>query len=415
MTFGGPDSDWGTSVQPTSDGGYIITGVTSSYGEGGCDIWLIKTDKDGNKLWDKTFGGQKDDRGYSVQETSDGGFIIAGFTNSYGAGSWDIWLIRTDEYGNMLWDKTFGGQKDDRGYSVQETSDGGFIITGYTNSYGQGSKDVWLIKTDRDGNKIWDKTYGGIDSDWGYSVRETSDGGFIITGNTFSYGSGSSDIWLVRTDRDGNRLWDRTYGGEDSDWGYSVQETSDGGFIIAGGTNSYGSGSCDLWLIKTDKDGNKLWDKTYGGEDSDWGYSVQETSDGGFIVAGVTSSYGAGIDDIWLIKTDKDGNKLWDKTYGGAESDWGYSVQETSDGGFIIAGGTNSYGSGSCDLWLIKTDKDGNKLWDKTYGGAESDWGYSVQETSDGGFIITGNTCSYGAGIDDVWLIRTDKEGNTIL
>ncbi len=360
QTFGGPDSDWGASVQHTSDGGYIITGATSSYSAEGSDIWLIKTDKDGNKLWDKTFGGSKDDRGYSVQEIADGGFIIAGYTNSYGAGSWDIWLIKTDKDGNKLWDKTFGGSKDDRGYSVQETTDGGFIITGYTSSYGAGSKDIWLIRTDRDGNKLWDKKFGGTDSDWGYSVQETADGGFIIAGNTFSYGAGSSDIWLVRIDKDGNRLWDKTFGGTDSDWGYSVQETTDGGFIIAGGTNSYGAGGSDVWLIRTDNDGNKLWDKAFGGPDNDWGYSVQETADGGFIITGVTSSYGAGIDDIWLVKTDKGGNKLWDKTFGGVDSDWGYFIRETPDGGFIITGNTCSYGAGIDDVWLIKTDKDGN-------------------------------------------------------
>jgi hypothetical protein len=352
-TFGGSNDDWGSSVQQTSDGGFILVGYTASFGAGGPDVWLIKTDADGNKLWDRTFGGGGLDEGRSVQQTSDGGFIIVGYTASFGAG--DVWLIKTDADGNKLWDRTFGGGNLDEGLSVQQTSDGGFIIVGYTASFGAGWADVWLIKTDADGNKLWDRTFGGSDWDEGWSVQQTSDGGFIIVGYTVSFGAEWADVWLIKTDANGNKQWDRTFGGRYSDGGRSVQQTSDGGFILVGDTWSFGAGEADVWLIKTDANGNKQWDRTFGGSENDLGYSVQQTSDGGFIIVGATASFGAGGPDVWLIKTDANGNKQWDRTFGGRYSDGGRSVQQTSDGGFIIVGATRSVGAGDYDVLLIKS------------------------------------------------------------
>jgi len=360
-------------------------------------------------LFKCTFGGSDDDVGNSVQQTNDGGYIITGHTRSYGAGLYDVWLIKTDASGNQLWDRTFGGSNYDVGNSVKQINDGGFIITGYTFSFSVGISDVWLIRTDANGNKLWDKTFGGRGYDTGLSVQQTDDYGFIITG---IYEIGSRSIILIRTDSNGNKLWDKIFGGTGSDEGYSVQQTSDGGYIITGCTDSYGAGLYDVWLIKTDAGGNKLWDKTFGGSNHDCGYSVQQTSDGGFIITGRTFSYGVGSYDVWLIRVDSNGNKLWDKTFGGTGSDIGYSVQQTSDRGYIITGCTYSYGAGLYDVWLIKTDAGGDSLWTKTFGGSSEDRGNSVQQTSDGGYIITGDTTPFGSGYPDVWLIKTDANGD---
>ncbi|NQS97598.1 MAG: right-handed parallel beta-helix repeat-containing protein, partial [candidate division Zixibacteria bacterium] len=210
-----------------------------------------------------------------------------------------------------------------------------------------------------------------------------------------------------------NEQWWQTFGGSSGDVGKSVQQTSDGGYIIAGYTYSYGAGYADVYLIKTDANGNETWSQTFGGSESDRGNSVQQTADGGYVIAGYTSSYGAGGNDVYLIKTDENGNETWSQTIGGSDFEKAYSVQQTADGGYIIAGYTSSYGAGGYDAYLIKTDTSGNEQWSQTFGGSDNDFGYSVQQTSDGGYIITGRTESYGAGSYDVYLIRVDSETPT--
>ncbi len=362
-------------------------------------------------LWTKTYGGTSWDYGYSVQECADEGFIIAGVTGSFGAGSGNVYLIRTDTDGDTLWTKTYGGTYYDRGYSVQECDEGGFIIAGVTGSFGAGGNDVYLIRTNADGDTLWTKTYGGTDSDWGYSVQECADSGFIIAGYTSSFGAGSYDVYLIRTNADGDTLWTKTYGGTDWDLGESVQECAEGGFIITGWTYSFGAGDDDVYLIRTNADGDTLWTRTYGGIYYDHGESVQECADSGFVIAGYTKSFGAGNVDVYLIRTNADGDTLWTRTYGGTSYDYGYSVQECVEGGFIIAGGTSSFGAGDSNVYLIKTDADGDTLWTKTYGGTSDDWGEFVQECAGGGFIIAGWTSSFGAGENDVYLIRISETG----
>jgi hypothetical protein len=294
-TYRGTDLEGASSVQQTSDGGYIVAGMTWSF-DVVEDIFLIKTDANGNVQWAKTYGGTNDEEAYSIQQTSDGGYIVAGYTYSFGAGYYDIFLIKTDASGNIQWAKTYGGTNYEDASSVQQTSDGGYIVAGYTSSFGAGG--IFLIKTDANGNIQWAKTYG---IGFATSVQQTSDGGYIVAG----YAGG--DILLIKTDANGNVQWAKTYGGTHDGWALSVQQTSDGGYILAGYTGSFTAGY-DIFLIKTDANGNIQWAKTYGGTGADYAYSVQQTSDGGYIVAGGTSSFGAGGDNFFLIKTDANGN-----------------------------------------------------------------------------------------------------------
>ncbi|MCL0079289.1 hypothetical protein M1O18_00015 [Dehalococcoidia bacterium] len=258
--------------------------------------------------------------------------------------------------------------------------------------------------------KEWSRTFGGPNSEWAISVQQTADRGFIVAGSTMSFGAGETDSWLIRTDEEGNKVWSRTFGGPNSEWATSVQQTACGGFIIAGNTSSFGAGQADFWLVKTDPDGNEQWSRTFGGYWWEGASSVQQTACGGFIIAGSTSSFGAGQADFWLVKTDPDGNEQWSRTFGGPYLDRAYSVQQTACGGFIIAGETQSFGAGCQDFWLVKTDEEGNKEWANTLGGALSDFARSVQQTACGGFIIAGDTSSFGALGTNFRLIKLAPE-----
>ncbi len=297
--------------------------------------------------WAITFSERIFNYANSIQQTSDGGFIVAGWT------SWDIWVLKLDENGNVQWQKTYGGGGLEKANSIQQTSDGGFIVAGYTDSFGAGDADIWVLKLDGNGNIQWQKTYGGSGWDSASSIQQTSDGGFIVAGYTNSFGAGYDDIWVLKLDESGNVQWQKTYGGSGWDSASSIQQTSDGGFIVAGWTNR------DIWVLKLDGNGNIQWQKTYGGSYGDYANSIQQTSDGGFILAGYTYSFGAGGSDIWVLKLDESGNVQWQKTYGGSSDDRASSIQQTSDGGFILAGGTDSFGTGGSDIWVLKLDENG--------------------------------------------------------
>jgi hypothetical protein len=361
--------------------------------------------------WWRTLGDSLADNGYDVRQTSDGGYIIVGSTVSFGAGITDVYLVKTNALGGEVWHGTWGDTMEDGGSSVRQTVDSGYIVAGYTGSYGAGGHDVYLVKTDAQGGTVWTRTYGGTSGDAGNAVALTNDGGYIITGYTWSYGAGNADVYLVKTDAAGDTVWTRAYGGTSGDEGYSVQQTYDGGYIVAGTTNSFGAGIADVYLIKTNASGDTVWTRTYGGTSNDEGYSVLQTSDSGYVIAGYTSSFGAGNQDVYLIKTNAAGGVVWAKTYGGSLRDWGNSVVQVAGGGYMITGVTRSFGAGAQDVWLVKTDSLGNAVWMRTFGGTGNDVGNSIQATNDGGWIIAGSTNSFGAGGVDVYLIKADANG----
>ncbi len=352
--YGGTGADMGYFVQQTQDGGYIVAGFTNSFGDSN-QFYLIKTDSSGDTLWTRTYGGAGTDEGSSVQQTSDGGYIVAGTTTSFGNG-YQVYLIKTNASGDTLWTKTYGGAGNDQGWSVQQTSDSGYIVAGWTASSAY-SPQVYLIKTNASGDTLWTKTHGGVYNDYGYSVQQTTDGGYIVVGST-GYSRSSWQVYLVKTNASGDLLWERKYGGDyGQDDGYFVQQTTDGGYIVAGETECFGN-YWQVYLIKTNPFGDTLWTRTYGGADIDLGSSVQQTSDGGYIVAGITTSFGYGY-QVYLIKTNASGDTLWTRTYGGANYDLGNTAKQTSDGGYIVAGMTGSFGN-FYQVYLIKTDANGN-------------------------------------------------------
>jgi hypothetical protein len=313
------------------------------------------------------------------------------------------------------WIKIYGGTGNEYAESIQQTGDGGYIVSGFTTSYGFGGGvfDGWIMKLDGSGSATWQKTYGGTGRDYVWSIQQTGDGGYIVAGDTNSFGAGGRDAWIMKLDGSGSATWQKTYGGTESDYAKSIQQTGDGGYIVAGDTNSFGAGDNDAWILKLDGSGSVTWQKTYGGTGYDYIGSIQQTGDGGYIAVGYTESFGAGGRDAWIMKLDGSGSVTWQKTYGGTGYDAVYSIQQTEDGGYIVAGETDSFGAGGRDAWIMKLDGSGSVTWQKTYGGTDYDYGYSIQQTGDGGYVMAGGSASFNAGNDDIWLIKLDGNGST--
>ncbi len=368
---------------------------------------------DGEEEWSKIIGGALDDQGNSVDETTDKGFIITGWTDSMGAGGRDIYHVRLDSDGNEIWAKPYGGTDDDEGNAGFQAEDGNFIIICGTESFGAGDSDACLIETDSNGDELLFVTYGDTGEDTAKSGQQTFDGGFILGGWTASYGGGYEG-YLVKTDSDGIMEWTSSMGyNATNELTTSVYEVIDSDpfftyiyYALTGFTSS-STGERDLYLVETDENGEENWARVFFGDgDNDLGREVKMTRDRGLIIVGDTNSEGAGGNDVYLIKTDSEGNEEWTKTYGGAGDDHGYSVDTTDDGGFIITGNTKSFGAGGSDVYVIKTSSKGTEQWSKTFGGSADDGGTAIKQTSDGGYILTGYTNSSGAGMSDLYVIK---------
>jgi hypothetical protein len=358
-TFGGLDHEERLySVIQTNDGGYIATGFTRSFAEDR-NAYIVKIDRLGKKEWSTVLGDIGNDRGREVRQTPDGGYIMTGYTGSYGPGILAVWLIKLSPDGEVEWSKAYGGAGDDRGFDIEITSDGGFIIAGYSNSFSPTDEyDLYLIKTDSTGNLEWANAYGGTGESRGYSVVETADGGFAITGRTNSYGAGDDDIYLVKVDENGNFEWGSAFGGAGEDRSYGMALADDGGFVIIGRTQSF-RGIYDLYLVKADSDGEYEWSRTFGGLGNDIGRSIRTTPDGDFILSGYARSFGGNDDFLYALKVDGNGNLIWERAFGGSERDRGFSVN-LADDGYIFGGYSENYSGNELEYYLVKTDFEGN-------------------------------------------------------
>lgn len=385
--------------------------------------------------WQKSLGGTNSDVARSIIQTSDGGYIVAGYTSSINGdvsannGSRDVWVVKLNNLGVIEWDKSYGGTGSDEAYDIQQTTDGGYILTGMSDSNdlfgtGNGNDDILVIKTNSTGVVEWGKKFGTSSGERGHSIKQTSDGMYIVTG--FVGGGGT---WVAKLDSVGNLdiNWaNTTFSGSQS---YSVEETSDGGYVLAGYSIN-GSNGIDVRVFKLNATSSVLWDYNFGGTSADYGYSMQETTDGGFIVAGMTQSTDGDItnnygnQDFWVFKLNASGIMQWQKTYGGTQNDFATSVKQTDDGGYIVVGQTNSDdndvsgnpGSYIYDYWVIKLNETGQLQWQSCLGGSGNDYGSSIQQTTDGGYITAGRSFSNNYDVSgnngnyDFWVAKLEAE-----
>ncbi|MCB0399717.1 MAG: hypothetical protein KDD26_08885 [Winogradskyella sp.] len=412
----------------------------------------------GQLTFAKTLGGTKNDSAQSVVATSDGGYAILGYTQSNDNDitdkqdeSFDYWVLKFDANDQLQWQKTYGGSLDDRGNDIIQTSDGGYAILGYSSSTdgdtsgNAGLQDYWLVKLNLDGNISWEKSFGYQGADSGIAMIETNDQGFLVTGIldvTASGGEGNSsrtanrhaggDYWALKLDNSGNLEWSRYFGGNFTDTPYGTVQTNDNGFIIVGSSDSEDTdissniGTYDFWAIKISATGDMIWEKSFGGSQIDEARAIVKTNEGNYIIAGDTRSndnnvsQNKGAADLWLIKISTEGSLIWEKTIGGSNFDVARAIKNSQNNGFLLSGSSRSSdmdvseNNGQNDAWVLKTDNNGNLVWETSIGGANIDFAYDVAELTDGSVIAVGDTASNDGditenkGFTDLLLIKIE-------
>ncbi|QNF32137.1 T9SS type A sorting domain-containing protein [Adhaeribacter swui] len=479
-SIGTSSYDYFKELIATPDGGYLLGGTTfsdingdkSGQGKGDFDYWIVKLDANGNKVWDKTYGGNSSDSFQAVVATSDGGFLLGGTSFSSKSGDKsqagrggldrDYWVVKIKANGTKIWDKTITGDSDDRLEDIIVTPDGGFLLGGSSYSdigyhktgESRGAGDYWVVKLDSKGTKVWDKTLGGNSTDNLYSLALTHDGGYLLGGSSESNVSGdkrasskgSSDFWIVKIDSVGARVWDKVIGSRDYDNFSSLVAIPGGGFLLGGTTQGgigadkteISRGSDDYWVVKVNESGTKVWDKTFGGKNYDELHALLTTPDGGYFlggssgsgISGEKSGANKGENDFWVLKLEEDNflDAQWNFRYGGSGNDGLSVVIRTADSGYLYGGSSTSSNSGDRtqlsrgknDYWIVKADPSGKKLWDRRFGSTEDDYLNSVIETIDGGYLLGGSSLS-GVGGDktqasrgerDYWIVKIDAAGN---
>jgi len=414
--YGGSGTEGAFSVVQTFDGGYALAGYNWSVAAANYDFCLVKTDPTGALEWSKNYGLTDDEIAYSFVQSSDGGYVLAGFNSS--AGYYDFCLVKTDSTGVLEWSRNYGWAGDERAYSMVQTTDGGYALAGYNTSIA-GNYDFCLVKTDPTGTLEWSRNYEWADDELAYSLVQTFDGGYALAGinSTYAY---SDNFLLVRTDSSGDLQWSRNYGRKNLEQARSLVQTIDGGFALAG-FNSTASGGYDFCLLRTDFSGNLEWTRNYGGVTLDAALSVVQTSDGGYALAGQTESFGVGT-DFWLVKVKGEMNREhkkylggaslihgWSRDYGELGDEEAQSLVQTGDGGFALAGFNST--TGSSDFCLVKTDPTGVLEWSKNYGWGDTELAFSVVQTTDGGYALAGYNYSITASDLDICLVKTGPTG----
>lgn len=358
-TVGGANTEEASSIIKTPDGGYAVAGKTLTYGMPGPNMYVVKFSASGTLQWTKSIGGANTDGASSIIRTTDGGYAVAGSTSSFGAGDFDMYIVKLDANGNVQWSKTIGGSAADYASSIIQTSDGGYAVSGNTKSFNAGNEDIYLVKLSSGGSLQWSRRAGGTGDDLSGSLIQTSDGGYAVAGSTLSYGSGFYDMYIIKFSSTGVPLWSRAIGGTSGDFGGSLLQTSDGSYVLAGTTQSFGAGWADIYVVKISAAGSILWTRTIGSSNYDYGRGIVQATDGSFIIGGATASFGASGDDIYVVKLNSSGSVQWQRRVGGSGNDFGTSITLTADG-YAVAGYTNSYGAGGTDIFVVKFDLSGN-------------------------------------------------------